>query len=112
MDDLRRTAAQKSIASTLRKEEKALETMKSKNVRQWQLDRLAADVKNHRTMLALIENTPVAKEDVEAALAAIPGYIEKVEKILPKFQPGTPQHTLGSRRIDAYNIVLSLGRNL
>lgn len=108
MDNL--NAARKAIASTLHKEEKALETLKSKNARRWQIDRLTADVKNHRAMLALIESTPVVQEEVEAAMAAIPGYIEKIQKILPKFQEGTPQHTLAVRRIAAYETAAGLAR--
>lgn len=100
-------AAKKAIASTLHKQERALESMKAKNARRWQIDRLAADVEHHKTMLALLENAPVNPEQMQAALAAIPGYIEKIQKILPKFQPGTPQHTLGVRRIAAYKTVLN-----
>lgn len=110
MDAARLEAAQKAIASTLRKEEKALITMSAKQAKQWQLDRLAESIRHHRTMLALAEKQEVCREDVEAALAAIPGYIANVEKILPKFQPGTPQHTLGTRRIDAYRAAEELGR--
>lgn len=108
MDNL--NAARKAIASTLRKEEKAHATMAANEVKQWQLDRLAASITHHRTMLALVEGTGADREEIETALAAVPGYIEKIQKILPKFQEGTPQHTLAVRRIAAYETAAELAR--
>lgn len=110
MEQSRLDAAQKAIASTLRKEEKALITMTAKEAKQWQLDRLAESIRHHRAMLALVEQEEVCREGLESALAAIPGYIAGIEKILPKFQLGTPQHTLAVRRIDAYRAAEELGR--
>lgn len=102
-------AAAKAVASTLRKNEKAYETMLSKNARPWQLQTVADAIAHHRTMLDLIEGRPVDAEARKAAMEAIPGYIRKIENILPKFQPGTPQHTLATRRIAAYRLAADLG---
>lgn len=110
LSEERLQAAQKAIASTLRKEENAHATMSAKQTKQWQLDRLASSIRCHRTMLALVALDSVSREDVETALDAIPGIIANIEKILPKFAPGTPQHTLGIRRIDAYRAAQELGR--
>lgn len=101
-------AAEKSIASTLGKEEKALLTLTAKNARRWQIDRLSADIARHKTMLSLIRGEAMEPEALSDTLSAIPGYIAKIEKILPKFQPGTSQHTLAIRRIAAYRLCQSL----
>ena len=42
------------------------------------------------------------------ALKAIASANVRVEKILPKFAPGTPQHTLAVRRIRAFDIATEL----
>lgn len=110
MDNNEKISAQKAIASTLHKEEKALATMTAKQAKQWQLDRFAASIAHHRTMLAVIEGQPIPRDQAEAALAAIGGYVDAVEKILPKFAPGTPQHTLGLRRIAGYETAAELLR--
>lgn len=111
-------AAEKAIASTLRKNEKVYASLCSKQASRWQLQMVSDNIENFRTMLALIENAlgrepPVEVEAAkrEAAAAAIPGYIAQVEKILPKFQPGTSQHTLGIRRIGAYRTASALLKN-
>jgi len=48
------------------------------------------------------------KEELREALRAIESTIHKCEKALPKLKQGTPQHTLLSRRIKAFQIALSL----
>lgn len=50
------------------------------------------------------------KEQLEAALAALASAEARVEKIQPKFQAGTPQHTLAVRRIRAFQIAAGLIR--
>lgn len=47
-------------------------------------------------------------EEWEALRAALPGYLAQIEKVLPKFRPGTPQHTLAWRRIESYRMVSRL----
>lgn len=97
-------AAKRSISSTLHKNEKALESMKAKNPKQWQLDRITGAIAHHRTMLAILEGQTISREQLEETLSAIPGYIQKIQTILPRFAPGTPQHTLAVRRIAAYEL--------
>lgn len=48
------------------------------------------------------------KTDLEEALRAITSLISKCEKVAPKLQPGTAQHTLLTRRIAALQIASSL----
>jgi len=48
------------------------------------------------------------KEELEEALPAITSVISKVEKVLPKFETGTSQHTLAVRRIKAFFIATEL----
>ena len=48
------------------------------------------------------------KKELEEALRAITSTIGKCEKVIPKFKPGTPQHTLLIRRIQAFNVATSL----
>ncbi len=47
-------------------------------------------------------------EELEEALRAVNSTIGKCEKVLPKLKPGTPQHTLLTRRIKALYISSSL----
>ena len=44
------------------------------------------------------------KEEFEEALQALTSAISRVEKVLPKFNAGTSQHTLAIRRIKAFCI--------
>lgn len=48
------------------------------------------------------------KEEFEEALQALTSAISRVEKVLPKFNAGTPQHTLAIRRIKAFCIATDL----
>jgi hypothetical protein len=48
------------------------------------------------------------KEELKEALRAIESTISKCEKIQPKLEPGTAQHTLLVRRIKAFNIASNL----
>lgn len=51
-----------------------------------------------------------SKPDLEEALRAIASTISKCEKVQPKLKPGTPQHTLLARRIQAFHIATALIR--
>ncbi len=44
------------------------------------------------------------KEELEEALQTIASVIGRIEKVQPKFEEGTPQHTLAVRRIKAFRI--------
>ena len=48
------------------------------------------------------------KEELKDALQALASASNRVEKILPKFNPGTSQHTLAIRRIKAFHIATEL----
>ncbi len=50
------------------------------------------------------------KEELEEALRAIASTISKCEKVKPKLNQGTPQHTLLERRIKALGIASELIR--
>jgi hypothetical protein len=49
-----------------------------------------------------------SKEELTEALRAIASTISKCEKVLPKLNQGTAQHTLLIRRIKAFQIASSL----
>ena len=104
-------AAKKSLASTIRKNKKARETLSQKQPpRLAQMEMIARNLANLEVMLTLVEQQldgsggSPARPSLEAARQAIPAYIGQIEKVLPKFAPGTPQHTLAVRRIDAYHL--------
>lgn len=46
--------------------------------------------------------------ELKEALRQIASTISKIEKLLPKLKQGTPQHTLATRRIKAFNIASDL----
>lgn len=48
--------------------------------------------------------------DLKEALQVIASFTGRVEKILPKFNTGTSQHTLAVRRIKAFGIAFALIR--
>jgi hypothetical protein len=48
------------------------------------------------------------KEELEEALRAIDSTIRKCEKVQPKLNEGTSQHTLLLRRIKAFHIASAL----
>lgn len=112
-------AAQASISSTIRKSEKACATLSQKQQpRLGQMAMLSKNIQNLSVMLALIRRRlgdvadPPSAQAMEEALRAIPSYIGQIEKVLPKFPVGTPQHTLALRRIAAYRLAESLLRGV
>lgn len=107
---MEREAAAKNIASTLHKNEKALETLRAKNAKPWQIQHVTEAVAHHRIFLALVEGRAVDADDRKTALAAIPGCIARIEPYLEKFAPGTAQHTLAVRRIEAYKLAEALAK--
>lgn len=52
--------------------------------------------------------TAYSEDDLREALRAIESTIAKCEKALPKLKPGGPQHTLLTRRIDAFHVARAL----
>lgn len=109
-------AAQKSIASTIQKNEKVYETLSQKqNPRPGQLKMVAKHLDDFRMMLALVEKK-LSENDVvlysmdqlKNLQEAIPLYVDQIEKVKLKLKEGTPQFTLADRRIKAYDLVLQL----
>lgn len=104
--------AQKSLISTIHKNEKAYETLSQKDKpRTSQLNMISMNLKNFRLMLNVIENRlnndyshKIDKEDLIETLHAIPKYVDQIEKVILKFKEGTPQFTLAKRRILSYHI--------
>ena len=107
--------ALRSITSTCKKSEKALLKLKPGTV---QYTMTAQSVKAYGIAITLIQQAqPKAAEEsparytdkeLEAALQAICSATGWVERVLPKFRPGTPQHTLAVRRIRAFQMAAGL----
>ncbi|MEA4938524.1 MAG: hypothetical protein VB091_02920 [Christensenella sp.] len=100
--------AARAISSALMKSEKVLLKLKEGSP-QYRLT--AGNIRAFQIALALIRREQGAqeaftfgKEELAQAQAAYANMIARVEKILPKFAPGTPQHTLAVRRIRAFEI--------
>lgn len=53
-------------------------------------------------------NKHAVRNDLREALRAIHSTVAKCEKALPKLAPGTPQHTLLKRRLEAFYIAAAL----
>jgi len=100
--------AARAISSALMKSEKALLKLKEGSP-QYRLT--AENICAFQIALALIrreqgaqEALTFGREELAQAQAAYMNLIARVEKVLPKFAPGTPQHTLAVRRIRAFEI--------
>ena len=108
--------AQASLASTIRKNEKVLTTLNTKeNPRQSQITMVRCNLKYFQLAEALINAvindspTPTYSEaELTETLQALPKIQASVEKILPKFKEGTSQHTLAIRRIQSFEIASAL----
>ena len=108
--------ALRSIASTLGKSEKSKLKLKEGTS---QHITISKEIKAYKIALDLIDDESVhdrkgnfeskhTNEELVEALQSISSTNSKVEKILPKFNPGTSQHTLAVRRIKAFNIATKL----
>ena len=105
-DDLHEAA--RAITSALHKSEKAILKLKE-NSPQYRITR--ESIGAYQIALALIAQeqgehpappfTAAERLQAEAAFASM---VARVEKIMPKFAAGTPQHTLAVRRIRAFEI--------
>lgn len=110
--------AEKAIASTLRKNRKALETLKGKpSVRASQIERIAKQIRVLETSLWLLTETEEAQtlthqEDLAEVQAVLPSFIRRIEAVLPKFAVGSSQLTLANRRIEAFRLILNMCENL
>lgn len=103
--------ARGAIASTIRKYEKARETLLAKEPpRVGQAGRIARNLEALYAASAMVSGGAVecAGEERAAAGRTLEALTRQVEKMLPKFQPGTPQHTLAVRRVRAFRMALAL----
>jgi hypothetical protein len=109
-------AAQEAILSQIRKNEKVKETLSQKQPpRTSQMAMVSRNLKVFYTASSLIAraldkgfSNNYSKEELEEALQTIPLFIQKIEKVKPKFREGTPQHTLAIRPIKALHITSAL----
>jgi hypothetical protein len=109
-------AAQKAILSQIRKNEKVKETLSQKQPpRTSQMAMVSRNLKVFYIASSLVAraiekdfSNNYSKEELEEAVQIIPSFIQKIEKVMPKFREGTPQHTLAIRRIKAFHIASAL----
>ncbi len=106
--DIELQEAARAITSALQKSEKAILKL-SENSPQYRLT--AESIHAYQIALALIDyernaqDAPAfSKVELTNAQAAFSGLVARVEKVLPKLSVGTPQHTLATRRIRAFEI--------
>ena len=104
--------AARAISSALMKSEKVLLKVKEGSP---QFRMTAENIRAFGIALALIrreegeQDTPVfGKDELSRARASFESARLCVEKVLPKFAAGTPQHTLAVRRIRAFEIAEGL----
>ena len=104
--------AARAISSALMKSEKALLKLKEGSP---QHRSTAENIRALQIALALIRREQggseaffFGKEELASAQASFVSMISRVEKVLPKFAPGTPQHTLAVRRVRAFEIASDL----
>lgn len=107
--------AKKSLESSIRKNEKAYQTMSLKEtVRSGQLKLLAKQIDVHYIMLALINNElgidikEINEVDLNETREEIFKLMAKIEKVMVKFKEGTAQYTLAKRRILSFQLSLDL----
>ena len=100
--------AARAITSALHKSEKAILKLKESSP-QYRLTE--GNIRAFHLALVLIEHEQGLQEAQSysagacaEAKAAFSSMIARVEKVLPKFAAGTPQHTLAVRRIRAFEI--------
>jgi hypothetical protein len=104
--------AARAISSALMKSEKVLLKVKEGSP---QFRMTAENIRAFQIALALIRREQGARdmfvfgnEELASAQAAFASMTARVEKVLPKFAAGTPQHTLAVRRIRAFEIAACL----
>jgi prefoldin subunit 5 len=103
----------RSIASTLSKSEKVQLKLKEGTS---QHSTIVKDIRAYTIAIEVLKkelendtfDRAYTDEELEEVLQSISSVNNKVEKILPKFNPGTSQHTLTIRRIKAFDIATKL----
>lgn len=100
--------AARAITSAMHKSEKAILKLKE-NSPQYRLTE--GNIRAFHLALVLIEREQGSQDEQSfsadacaEAQTAFSSMIARVEKVLPKFAAGTPQHTLAVRRIKAFEI--------
>lgn len=112
------TAAEKAILSTIRKNEKVLETLSAKQPPRTslialvskQLDALRVAASFVASELDQTPPPPYSQAELDQADRTLTHLHQQVEKAQSKFAEGTAQRTLASRRIQAFQLSLSLIR--
>lgn len=104
--------ALRAITSTINKSEKVQLKLKAGT---FQHTMTVRGIKAYNIAIELIKKEAedsfeggYTKEEFEEALQALTSAISRVEKVLPKFNAGTSQHTLAIRRIKAFCIATEL----
>ena len=118
--DFERSEARRAIESALHKSEKALLKLKQGS---FSHTLTARGIAAYQIALELLQPETEAKgnepasahnhtpHELDDAIRFFASTIARVEKILPKFAEGTPQHTLAVRRIRAFEIAEALIRS-
>ncbi len=115
--DFERSEARRAIESALHKSEKALlklrqgsfsHTLTTQGIAAYQIALELLQAEDELNAGAVKPAPKRAKHEMEDAILFFESTIGRVEKVLPKFTPGTPQHTLAVRRIKAFEIAKSL----
>jgi len=103
----------RAITSTINKSKKALLKLKAGA---WQHTMTEQALKADNIAIALLNRelainpdkgtckSKYTEEELKNALEAVTSVMSRVEKVQPKFEAGTPQHTLAVRRIKALSI--------
>lgn len=101
-----------AITSSLHKSEKAILKLKEGT---FQYRLLTQGIQSYHIALNLIDHeinqTKLDLYSLDDLLSAIEFYtttIQRVLKVMPKFKEGTSQHTLGIRRINAFELAIVL----
>ena len=103
--------AERAIASALGKSEKVLTKLRPGTPQHGLTER---GIEAYRIAFSLIEQerggtrTLCPKEQLERARETMASFVVRVERVLPKFAPGTSQHTLAMRRIAAFELAGTL----
>lgn len=107
--------ALKAITSSLHKNEKVLTKLKPGS---YQHTLMLRSIQAYHITIHLfqhdLQQTEVIDFREEEAMDAIDFFassIQKVERMLPKFAPGTSQHTLSIRRIKAFTLAIDRIKN-
>lgn len=109
--------ALRAITSTISKSEKAQLKLKAGTIQHTMTERginayyIAVELINREMETDITTNSfesKYKKEELDEAIQTISSLINRVEKVQPKFEPGSSQHTLAVCRIKAFYIATEL----